>query len=51
MIEYGMNAMVVATMALSVTAATMAWCMALAAVRQRAEKEETLQKERDLSIE
>jgi hypothetical protein len=44
MIEYDVNAMVVATMAMSVTAASMAWCMALVAVRHWAERKQALQK-------
>lgn len=45
MIEYNINAMVVATIALSATAAAMAWCMALAAVSKWAEKKGAPHKE------
>ena len=51
MIEYDVNAIVVATMAMSVTAASMAWCMALVAVRQWAEKKQGLHKEKVVGAE
>ncbi|OCT44497.1 integral membrane protein [Cladophialophora carrionii] len=51
MIEYDVNAMVVATMAMSVTAASMAWCMALVAVKRWAENKQALHRERIISVE
>jgi hypothetical protein len=51
MVEYDVNATVVATMAMSVTAASMSWSMALVAVRQWAEKEEAQYKERVVRVE
>lgn len=45
MIAYDVNAVIVATMAMSVTTAFMAWCMTLVAVRQWAEKKQALDKE------
>ncbi|KEF51724.1 uncharacterized protein A1O9_12359 [Exophiala aquamarina CBS 119918] len=45
MVEYDVNAMVAATVAMSMTAASMAWSMALVAVRQWAEKKEMQYKE------
>lgn len=51
MIKYDINAIIVATMAMSVTAASMAWSMILVAVRQWAERREALYRDEVIGVE